>query len=109
MILKRALYASALVLPLALSGAAAALAHDDVSLEFGLGSPYYYGGDPYYYDYGLDDPFIDDPDIVDVDVVDDDDIDIDDMDVEVEPAAAPAEPVGCVKTNVTNLKNACPN
>jgi hypothetical protein len=104
MMLKRALYASAVVLPLALAGAVPALAHDDVSLEFGLGSPYYYGGDPYYYDYGLDDPFIDDPDIVDVDVVNDDDIDI-----EVEPAAAPAEPAGCVKTNVTNLKNACPN
>jgi hypothetical protein len=100
--LKKALYASALLVPLGFLGTAPAMA--DVSFGVGIGDPYYgYGYYPYdrYYDYGLYDPF--GPDygfyhrkriVVEEEVV--------------EPAAAPAVPAGCVKTNVKNLKNACP-
>jgi hypothetical protein len=106
--LKRALYASALLLPLTFLGTAPTMADTDVSFGFGIGSPYYgYGYYPYhrYYDYGLYDPYgpyygsyydghFDDESV--------------DANVEViEPTAAPAEPTGCVKTNVKNLKNAC--
>jgi len=102
--LKKALYASALLLPLSLLGTAPAMA--DVSVGVGFGSPYYGYGfyDPYGPGY---DPFYADRfDDGDIDVVDiDDDMD-DDAEV-IEPAAAPAAPTGCVKTNVKNFKNAC--
>ncbi|MGH6874635.1 MAG: hypothetical protein ACREDW_06430 [Aestuariivirgaceae bacterium] len=103
--LKRALFASAVLLPLTFLGTAPALA--DVSFGFGVGSPYYGYGYPYhrYYDYGLYDPYGPDYGPYEDDNFYDESAD---MDVEViEPAAAPAEPTGCVKTNVKNLKNAC--
>lgn len=104
--LKRALYASALLLPLTLMGAAPTMAHTDASFGLGVGSPYYgYGYDPYY-EYGLYDPYGPDYGMYYDDRVDDEFVDADDGEV-VEPAAAPAEPTGCVKTNVKNLKNAC--
>jgi hypothetical protein len=104
--LKKTLYAAAVLLPLSFLGTAPAMA--DVSVGVGFGSPYYgYGYYPYhpYYDYGLYDPYgpnygpyyndrYDDEVVGDVEVI--------------EPAAAPAAPTGCVKTNVNNLKNACP-
>jgi hypothetical protein len=103
--LKKALYASALLLPLGFLGTVPAVA--DVSVGVGFGSPYYgYGYYPYhrYYDYGLYDaygpaygydPYFNDR-------FDDEAID-DDVQV-VEPAAAPT---GCVKTNISHYKNAC--
>src|SRR5215207_3617683 len=104
--LKKALYASALLLPLGFLGTAPAMA--DMSVGFGFGSPYYDYGlyDPYGPGYGpfYADRFDDD----DVAVVDDTDEDADDDMEVVEPAAAPAAPTGCVKTNVNNFKNACP-
>jgi hypothetical protein len=116
--LKKALYTSALLLPLGFLATAPAMA--DVSVGVGFGSPYYgfgYYPSHRYYDYGLYDPYgpgygygayyngrFDDDDF------DDDDVAIvdtnDDTEV-VEPASAPAEPTGCVKTNVKNFKNAC--
>ena len=107
--LKKALYTSALLLPLGFLGTAPAMA--DVSVGVGFGSPYYgFGSYPSrYYDYGLYDPYgpgygygayyndrFDDEAIVDDDTVE-----------VIEPAAAPAAPTGCVKTNVKNFKNAC--
>ena len=113
MTLKHSLCTAALAVPLLIGGAGP-------SAGVGLGSPYYgmypydryygYGlSDPFYYDgfgpsygYGLADPYLDD------DVVIDDDIDVMDEEV-IEPAAAPADPAPCVKTNVKNFKNACPS
>src|SRR5688572_1678097 len=106
--LRKALYASALLLPLGFLGTAPAMA--DMSVGFGFGGPHYGYGlyDPYgpgygygaYYNDRFDDDDFDDDDVAIVDT--DDDIEV------IEPAAAPAAPTGCVKTNVNNFKNACP-
>jgi hypothetical protein len=99
MSLKHSLCAAALAVPFLAFAAGPSAAHSDVEFGLGFGSPYYgmypYGPyyDPYddfYYERGL---------AVGVDV--------DDVDVEVVAPAA-AEPAPCVKTNVRNLRNACP-
>jgi hypothetical protein len=109
--LKHAVCTAALAVPLLLAGAAPSAAEVDVGFGVGVGDPYY--GSPSYwgrydrYDHGLYGPGYYGPgDEVflgaAVDVDDDDDEDV----VVVEPAAA--EPAPCIKTNVKNLKNACP-
>ena len=115
---RHAVCTAALAVPLLLAGAAPSAA--DMDVGFGFGSPYY--GSPYWgpYDsyyghgfgpgyyrhgwspgYGLraydDDMFLG----ARVDLDDDDDA------IVVEPTAA-RDPAPCVKTNVKNLKNACP-
>lgn len=105
MTLKHSLCTAALAVPLLIAGVGPSAAHSDVGFDVGFGSPYYgmYPYDPYY-GYGLSDPFYDPYDDIyfgaRFDVDDDGDI--------IEPAAAPAEPAPCVKTNVKNFKNACP-
>jgi hypothetical protein len=111
MTLKQSLWASALALPFILAGAGPSAADHNTGFSVGFGSPYY--GYPTHY--GLYDPYLYDDDyyyhrglVIDDDVdvvVADDDFD-DDDDMVVEPAAAAPQP--CVKTNVRNLKNACP-
>jgi hypothetical protein len=110
--LKHGLCTAALAIPLLVLGTGSSVAHDDdVGLSFGFGSPYYLYDD-YPYSYGFRDPFYD-PYYDDVyfrgGVFLGADVDMDDEVEVIEPAAAPAEPQGCVKTNVKNLKNACPN
>jgi hypothetical protein len=112
MTLKQSLCAAALTLPLVIAGAGPSAADHDMSFGLGFGSPYYAGYpyhhhglyDPYYYDDDYYDRGLVVADDADVVVVDDDFDDDDDM--VVEPAAA--APEACVKTNVRNLKNACP-
>jgi hypothetical protein len=87
---------------LIIAGAGPSGADIEAEFGFGWGSPYY-GMYPYYpyYDYGLYAPYggvyyggeFDEGDEVEV----------------IEPAAAPAEPAPCVKSNVKNFKNACPS
>ena len=115
--IRQAVCTAALAVPLLLAGAAPSAA--DVDMGFGIGSPYYgspYWDDGYYghgfYDHGYyrhgwapgygfraydDEVFLG----ARVDLDDDDD-DV----IVVEPTAA--DPAPCVKTNVKNLKNACP-
>ena len=114
--LRHAVCTAALAVPLLLAGAAPSAA--DVDASFGFGSPYY--GSPYwspydgyygpgYHRYGWGPGYgfhaYDDEVFLGA-RVDLDDVDDDDDDVIVEPTAA--EPAPCVKTNVKNLKNACP-
>ena len=114
MSIKHSLCTAALAIPLLILGTSPSAADVDVGFGVGLGSPYYWHPyDSYPYSYGFRDPFYDPYDDVyyhsgfyggaDPDVMDEDEVEV------IEPAAAPAEPQGCVKTNVKNLKNACTN
>jgi hypothetical protein len=121
--LKHSLWTAAVAVPLLLGGVGPAAADMDVGFGVGIGHPYYgspyydrYYGDPFWGPrygygfgspyYGLGDPYDDDV-FVGATVVPEDDDDMDDDMEVIEPAAAePAAP--CVKTNVKNLKNACP-
>jgi hypothetical protein len=114
MTIKHSLCTAALAVPLLVLGTGPSAADVDVGFGVGFGSPYYwhhpYHGYPY--SYGFHDPFYDPYDDVyfHSGFYAGADPDMDDDEVEViEPAAAPAEPQGCVKTNVKNLKNACTN
>lgn len=110
--MRYAVCTAALAVPLLLGSAAPSAAEVDVG--FGVGSPYYdspywgpydgYYGAGYYpaghYGLGPYDPYDDEVFLgAQVDVADN-------ADVIVEPTAA--EPAPCVKTNVKNLRNACP-
>lgn len=113
---KHALCSAILAVPLIIAGAGPSAADVDAEFGFGFGSPYYaydpyygYGlSDPYYgyglsgpyYGYGLSGPYVGSYG---------DEFDEDEVDEVIEPAAAPPEPAPCVKTNVKNFKNACPN
>ena len=95
---KHALCSAILAVPLIIAGAGPSAADMDAEFGFGFGSPYY-AYDPYY-GYGLADPYVG---------FYGGEFDEDEVDEVIEPAAAPAEPAPCVKTNVKNFKNACPN
>jgi hypothetical protein len=120
--LKHAVCTAALAVPLLLAGASPSAA--DVDVGFGVGSPYYgspyWGPDDGYYGPGFYGPgyyrhgwgpgygfsaYDDEVFLgarVDLDDADEDDEAV----IVVEPTAA--DPAPCVKTNVKNLKNACP-
>jgi hypothetical protein len=105
--LKHALSTAVLAVPLLLAGAAPSTANIEVGL--GAESPYYdgyYG--PGYYRYGWGSGYYG---LAPYDPYDDEvflgaPVDVDDNAIVVEPSAA--VPVPCVKTNVKNLRNACP-
>jgi hypothetical protein len=100
---KQALCSAVLAIPLILAGAGPSAADVEAEFGFGWGSPYY-GMSPFYYPhygYGLYAPY--GGAYYGDEFVEDDEVEI------IEPAAAPAEPASCVKTNVKNFKNACPN
>jgi hypothetical protein len=108
--LRHILCTASLAVPLLLSGTAPSAA--DVVVGLGVGSPYYdgyhdgyygsgyyrYGWGSGYYGLGPYDPYDDEMFLGPQ-------VDVDD-DVVVVPSAA--APVPCVKTNVKNLRNACP-
>jgi hypothetical protein len=134
---KLALCSAILAVPLIIAGAGPSAADVDAEFGFGFGSPYYgmspydpyygygladpnygYGlADPYYgygladpyYGYGLTDPYygygLTDPYVGSYGG----EFDEDAVDEVIEPAAAPPDPASCVKSNVRNFKNACPN
>jgi hypothetical protein len=115
--LKHGLWTAAVAFPLLIAGAGPSAADMDVDFGLGVGHPYY--GSPYYYDRYYGDPFwgprygfggpyyglgaYDDDVAVGATIVPEED----DDEMVIEPAAAePGAP--CVKTNVKNFKNACP-